>query len=513
MDQDALPTSSTVALLDQAPAIIAIRKGRDHVLTYANPRYLEMVGDRDVLGRPGREALPDFADQGFFDLLDQIWATGEPLEGIEAEARVLTADGGTELRFYNYVTQALRDDAGAIAGTMMVATDVTAMVEARREALAEQAALQEQMLQTQKLESLGLLAGGIAHDFNNLLMVILGKADLVANRLPETSRERVRMEQVIATAQRAADLVRQLLAYSGKAQVQTEPVDLSVQVDQIVQLLEAGIRKKVGLQLELSTGLPAVLADPVQLQQVVMNLVMNAAEAIGPEGGRVRVVTRVEGAGSGRLVVLEVHDTGHGMDEATRQRIFDPFFTTKVTGRGLGMAAVLGIVRGHGGELDLKTEPGQGTSFIVRLPAVSDQARDQAVVEAPRASAGGLVLVVDDEAGVRHTARAMLETLGYRVIDAGDGRSGVSAFATHMGSLAAVLLDLNMPGMNGVEVLQAIAELGHRVPVVLSSGFTELELRRQQSEVEFAAFLQKPYTLDQLSVLLDRVIREAAAGH
>jgi two-component system, cell cycle sensor histidine kinase and response regulator CckA len=511
VDQDALPTSSMVALLDQAPAIITIRKGPDHVLTYANPRYLDMVGHRDVLGRPGREALPEFVEQGFFDQLDQVYETGAAIDGTESEARVPTAEGGTETRYYNYVTQALRDDGGLVTGTMMIATDVTPMVLGRLRILQEQASVQEQMFQTQKLESLGLLAGGIAHDFNNLLMVILGKADLVANQLDDGSRERSRMEQVIATAQRAADLVRQLLAYSGKAQVQSEPVDLSVQVQEIVSLLEAGIPKKVELQLELESGLPTVLADPVQLQQVVMNLVMNAAEAIGPEGGQVRVVTRDEGLGKGRLVVLEVHDTGHGMDEATRQRIFDPFFTTKVTGRGLGMAAVLGIVRGHGGELELHTEPGRGTSFIVRLPAVSDQARDPVVVRAPRVSVGGLVLVVDDEPEVRQTARAMLEHLGYQVVDAGDGRSGVAAFATHMGSLSAVLLDLNMPGMNGVEVLQAITELGHEVPVMLSSGFTELELRRKQVGIEFAAFLQKPYTLDQLSVLVDRVVREGAS--
>ncbi len=507
MDPDALPTSSTTALLDQAPAIIAIRSGPDHVLTYANPRYLEMVGQRDVLGRPGREALPEFVEQGFFDQLDEVYRTGEPLVGNEVEARVPTVDGGQQSRWFNYTWQALRGDDGGITGTMLVATDVTSMVAQRHQALEDQRLLQEQMLQTQKLESLGLLAGGIAHDFNNLLMVILGKADLVANRLPDDSRERARMEQVIATAQRAADLVRQLLAYSGKAQVQTEPVCLSVQVQEIVSLLEAGIPKKVGLQLELSERLPAVLADPVQLQQVVMNLVMNAAEAIGPEGGRVRIVTRVEGRGKGRLVVLEVHDTGHGMDEATRQRIFDPFFTTKVSGRGLGMAAVLGIVRGHGGELDLQTAPGQGTSFIVRLPAVANAAREEAAVAAPRHSPGGLVLVVDDEPEVRQTARAMLESLGYAVVDAGDGRAGVSAFATHVGSLTAVLLDLNMPGMNGIEVLQAISELDHGVPVILSSGFTELELRRQQAGVDFAAFLQKPYTLDQLSALVDRVIR------
>jgi len=501
-----LAALSLVEVLDQASAIIAIREGPEHVLTYANSRYLDMVGQREVVGRPGREALPEFAEQGFFDILDQVFQTGGAYQGLEVHAEVPDGEGGLRSAWFNYVWQALEDVDGEVTGTMLVATEVTAMVRARQVAMEEQRKVQEKMLQAQKLESLGLMAGGIAHDFNNLLMVILGKSDLVANRLPEDSRERARMEQVIATAQRAADLVRQLLAYSGRGEVEPEPLDLSQQVREIVSLLEAAIPKTVGLELELSDRLPAIRADSAQIQQVVMNLVMNAAESFGPEGGTVRVVTTTSCAASDTWVVLEVHDTGQGMDEETRQRIFDPFFTTKIAGRGLGMAAVMGIVRGHGGDLDLITAPGEGTTFSVRLPALPGQVLD--VVEEPVAppSPGGLVLVIDDEPGVRQTVRAMLESLGYAVIEAGGGQAGITALSQHVTDVEVVLLDLEMPGMNGLEVLDLIGSLERDIPVVLSSGFTEAEVRGEARTVARHAFLQKPYTLDQLSTALAEAV-------
>jgi signal transduction histidine kinase/CheY-like chemotaxis protein len=391
-----------------------------------------------------------------------------------------------------------------------------------RDYLEEKKRSEQKLLETQKLESLGVLAGGIAHDFNNLLTGILGNASL-ALETPGAEPARPLLEDVVAATERAAHLTQQLLAYAGKGRFFVQPVNLSEAVRQISQLIRSSIPKNVELHLELSESLPAIEADAAQLQQIIMNLVINAAESIA-EGrpGEVCVTTRTENvdeahthqrlvAGeihTGLYVTLEVRDTGSGMDEPTLARIFDPFFTTKFTGRGLGLAAVLGIVRGHHGAMCVESAPGEGTVFKVWMPPGSVKrsaaARPAAVAAAATAPA---VLVIDDEEVICRTAKVVLERHGCRVILASSGAEGVEAFRNCADAISVVLLDLTMPGMNGEEALGRLQQIRPDVKVILSSGYNEIEIVERFAGKGLADFIQKPYTS---VALLDKVLDVAA---
>jgi PAS domain S-box-containing protein len=386
--------------------------------------------------------------------------TLEPLRGLETE--VTRPDGNH--RWISLGVAPLLDESGAVAGFVGAAEDITA-----RHA-AEQA-----MLQSQKLESLGVLAGGIAHDFNNLLVGILGNAGLALMEMAPEAPGRDTIREIELAGQRAADLVRQMLAYSGQGRFLIERIDLNGLIDEMSHLTRASISKTVVIEHRFAQSLPAVQVDATQIRQLVMNLVVNASDALGDSGGTVSILTGVthadqayladallgDGLGEGDYVFVEVADTGHGMDEATRGRIFDPFFTTKFAGRGLGLAAVLGIVRGHRGAIRVSSEVGRGTSIRVLLPAVGElpttppEARPDAAF-----AAAGTVLVVDDEPSVRHVTRRALERMGYSVLVAADGQAGIDLFQEHAGELACVLLDLTMPRMSGEEAHETMRRLG-----------------------------------------------------
>jgi PAS domain S-box-containing protein len=433
------------------------------------------------------------------------------LAGEEFSAAVDVGD-----RTFETMHTPMRDDAGAVAGMMGVSIDITE----RRRHEAEQEKLRAQLLQVQKLESLGLLAGGIAHDFNNVLTVILGAASTALLTVPVENPARKDIENVISAAQRAAALTRQMLAYSGKAHIEIRPMDLSLHVREITSLLETTVPKKVQLRLELLDALPPIEADVAQIQQVIMNLVINGAEAIGDQQGTVLVTTGLqsvdalyaaslfaaEGLAPGQYVFLEVHDTGHGMDEATKNKIFDPFFTTKFSGRGLGLAAVLGIVRSHRGAIKVYSSPGRGTTFKVFFPCA-----DRPAVHEPRATSTsyrgeGLVLVIDDDAGVRSTMRRILTFFGFSVIEAEDGQRGAQTFAAHAGDVVLVFLDMTMPRMNGEETFREIRSVRGDVPVILTSGYNEIEATRRVTSKGLAGFLEKPFTPQDLAAKLRKVL-------
>jgi PAS domain S-box-containing protein len=378
---------------------------------------------------------------------------------------------------------------------------------------------------TQKLESLGILAGGIAHDFNNLLLGVLGHAGLARMELAPESPVQNRLEQIETTAQRAAELTNQMLAYSGKGRFVVQPMNLTELVQEMTHLLQTVVSKKAELRVDFASCLPAVNADGSQLRQVVMNLITNASDALGDADGTITIRTGLVHADatyladtyvntrlpSGPYVFVEVSDTGCGMDATTRARIFDPFFTTKFTGRGLGLAAVLGIVRGHHGAIKLYSEPKLGTIFKVLLPAAS--ASVQAVEKPAPAQdgwrSGGLVLVVDDEEGVRTVAQGVLERVGFDVLEARDGREGVDVFRERAGDIRAVLLDMTMPRMSGVEALREIRRIRQDVPVILSSGYSEEDAADhfRFGEDEMSGFIQKPYAaaglVDKLREVLE----------
>jgi signal transduction histidine kinase/CheY-like chemotaxis protein len=421
------------------------------------------------------------------------------LAGEEFLERVVFGD----LIYDNHFTP-LRDPAGNVIGVLGVALDVTE----RHRVELEHEKLRDQLLRVQKLESLGLLAGGIAHDFNNILTPIIGAASTAMLSVPPENPAHQDLELVIAAAQRAAGLTRQMLAYSGKAQVEVRALDLSRHVKEIARLIETTVPKKVQLRLELAPLLPAIDADVTQVQQVVMNLVINAAEAIGDQEGTVLVTTgtqrldqnyvsslyAAEGVSPGDYVFIEVHDTGHGMDEATKDKIFDPFFTTKFTGRGLGLAAVLGIVRAHRGAIKVYSTPGKGTSFKVFFPASSQPAHSEQRPPAVTFRGEGLVLIIDDDRAVRDTMRRILQRFGFDVIEAEDGQAGAATFASNADRLVLVIVDMTMPKMNGEETLRAIRQIRTDVPVILTSGYNEVEATRRFVSKGLAGFLEKPFT-------------------
>lgn len=383
--------------------------------------------------------------------------------------------------------------------------------------------LERHLLQKDKLESLGLLAGGIAHDFNNLLVGILGNSSLALETLSTNNPARPMLKDVITAAETAANLTRQLLAYAGKGRFVTEPVDLSDLVRQISSLLQTTVPKNVQLRMELMEKLPCVDADIAQMQQVILNVVLNAAEAIGDQQGSVLITTGAQHVDEdyvatvlvpaqvepGDYVCVQVHDTGCGMSQETIDHIFDPFFTTKFTGRGLGLAAALGIVRGHKGAIKVYSTLGQGTTFKLLFPATTQVAAGSKHVELRQASGGETVLVVDDEHIVRRSAKAMLERYAYSVVLAENGKEAVDLFRVLADKVDVVLLDMTMPVMGGEEAFRHLKTIRPDVRVILSSGYNEVEAVRRFAGKGLAGFLQKPYSVVTLVNKIRAVLSEA----
>ncbi|MFT7519885.1 MAG: two-component system cell cycle sensor histidine kinase/response regulator CckA [Kiritimatiellia bacterium] len=374
--------------------------------------------------------------------------------------------------------------------------------------------LETQFLHAQKLESLGVLAGGIAHDFNNLLVAMVGNAELALSGLPDTSDSFEHIRDVLVAARRAGELTNQMLAYAGRGDFVVEYVDLNHIVAEMAQILDVSISKMVQLQQELAPGLPAIRADASQIRQIVLNLLTNASEAIGEQPGAITLRTGllttnarymstcVIEAPVGDYIYVEVIDTGYGMDHETQARLFEPFFTTKFTGCGLGMAAVQGIVRQHGGTLKLKSKPGVGTRFQVLFP-VGDQP-SEAVTSLPPSrpqesvQIRGTVLVVDDEPLVLRTIKSILERAGLCVLTAQDGVEALKVHATMRDQIDMMLLDLTMPKMSGEEVYAQLQAEGHLPKVVLMSGYTKIDVASRFSGKGFCGLLHKPFSVREL---------------
>jgi CheY-like chemotaxis protein len=361
----------------------------------------------------------------------------------------------------------------------------------------------------------------VAHDFNNLLTGMLGNASLALENLPPNHPNTMLLEEVMKAAERAADLTRQLLAYAGKGRFVMRTVNLSTLVKEISGLVQTSIPKQVQLRMQLADELPGIDGDPGQLQQIVMNLVINGAEAIEAQSGTVLVRTfpqtvdqqyidTMSTAGEllrpGQYVSLEIHDTGTGMTEETLAKIFDPFFTTKFAGRGLGLSAVLGIVRAHKGALKVYSVHGQGTTFKVLFPASGNLVAVQPVVFSGSLRGAGTVLVVDDEEIVRQTARHTLERYGYNTVTAEDGSRAIDLYKTQPDGIVLVLLDLTMPGVSGEEALRQLQSINSKVRVLLSSGYNEVEAVQRFAGKGLAGFIQKPYTAAALAEKVKQVL-------
>lgn len=398
----------------------------------------------------------------------------------------------------------------------------------RVRAAKEREEMERSFQEAQKLESLGVLAGGIAHDFNNLLTAMLGNVSLMKMELPTDSDHQELLTDVENAAIRAADLCRQMLAYAGKGRFVIRQVNLTDVVREMVSLLQVSICKNARLDLRLDEDLPGALADAAQINQVVMNLVINASEALGDREGVITLATGslqadaayladnqfADSLEPGEYVFLEVGDDGAGMDAATRARIFEPFFSTKFTGRGLGLAAVLGIIRGHKGALRVYSEPDSGTTFKILLPvADAEAAQEETNTKPPTVvSESSLVLVIDDEEPVRRTARRVLESAGHRVLVANDGVAGVACFTDHRDEIRAVLLDLTMPRMDGVETFRRLRQLRPEIPVLLTSGYNEQAAIQRFTGKGLAGFVQKPFTAENLLQQIAKVLGKQTTG-
>jgi len=432
----------------------------------------------------------------------------------QIEFRVVTKDGRS-----CWVAETNRCEAGNEEGELVLygaAKDVTA----RKSAEQERDNLAKQLLHAQKLESLGVLAGGIAHDFNNILMAVIGNAELALMRMNPESPAIENLHKIEQAAARAADLAKQMLAYSGKGKFVVEHLNLNRLLEEMLHMLEVSISKKAVLRLNLTQSLPSVEADATQLRQIIMNLVINASEAIGEKSGVIAITTGCmdcdrdylknvflcENLSEGLYIYLEIADTGCGMDNETMAKIFDPFFTTKFTGRGLGMAAVMGIVRGHGGAIKVYSEPKKGSSFKVLLPA-SDKPEEIFNISGLNDNWRGCghVLLVDDEETVRGIGTEMLKELGFETITAGNGRLALEQFRNNAG-IKFVILDLTMPHMDGEQCFRELRQIDPDVKVIMSSGFNEQEVTQKFVGKGLAGFIQKPYKLSALKEVIMKIV-------
>jgi two-component system, cell cycle sensor histidine kinase and response regulator CckA len=495
-------------VIEQSTDMVVITN-QEGAIEYTNPKFSEVTGysSAEMTGKELRTVMASAAPFESFDKLRDRVQRGSAWRG-----EITGRKKAGELFSIEAAISPLEGAAGDGIQFVAVMQDISE----RKRAEAEHRLMQEQLLHVQKLESLGVLAGGIAHDFNNILMSIIGNTDLALLRINRESPAVDNLRQIEKASARAADLAKQMLAYSGKGKFVVEDLDLNVLLEEMLDMLQVSISKKAELRLNLPRNLPAVEVDATQLRQIVMNLVINASEAIGEQSGVIAITTGCmdcdqsylkdlwlsENIVDGPYVYLEVADTGCGMTRETLARVFDPFFTTKFSGRGLGMAAVLGIVKGHQGAIRVCSEPGKGSTLKILLPASGRPAevvRQQCREEEWRGS--GTVLLVDDEETVREIGSEMLKEFGFQVITAGDGQEGIDIFKVTPG-IAFVILDLTMPHLDGEQCFRELRKLAPGVKVIMTSGYNEHEVTQKFVGKGLAGFLQKPYTVSELKNMI-----------
>jgi len=435
----------------------------------------------------------------------------EPMR-YEFRGRVPAADGLP--RWFSTRGQVLRDATGRAVRLVAVTTDITE----RKRAETEREALNRQLHDARRWESLGVLSGGIAHDFNNILTVILGSAGLARKLVPPLSPASPHLDQIEKASRRAAELCRQLLAYSGRVQVSTEKTDLNQLVREAAAFLVASVMKGARIQFELADDLLPLAADSSLVRQVLVNLVANAAEAVSGTEGMVTVASdaveihSLDTTGyhlppqAGHYGRLRVSDTGPGVPADVQARMFDPFYTTKFTGRGLGLASVLGIMRAHHGAIRVTSQPGKGTSVETLWPSAPLTA--PAPAERSSSRAGHRALVVDDELFVREVTASTVQELGLEPVLAGDGVTALTLFRHEAESIRVTVVDVVMPGMSGDQLLRELRKISPDLPAVLVSGFTE---RQAISGLlgPLTDFVQKPFHPEELIAALRRVMGDS----
>jgi PAS domain S-box-containing protein len=498
-------------LADTAPVMIWVT-GPDNLATFFNKQWLTFTGrtSEEELGYGWAQGIhPDDRERLFS-------AFNAALQGrlnYQQEHRWRRADG--EFRWLLCTGIPRFTDGNAFAGYVGCSIDIT---DHKRQ--------QEQLLATQKLESLGVLAGGIAHDFNNMLAAILTTSESALDELSAESPTQEELKNIRAVAIRGAEIVRELMAYSGKEKKEFETVDISQLVAEMLHLLKVSIAKQATLNVDLAPNLPPVLANPAQIRQVVMNLITNGSEAIGQNPGVLTIMTtHIKSVGHspsayGEIsaergqIRLEVSDTGIGMDEEIQARIFDPFFTTKFAGRGLGLAAVRGIIQNHGGTIRVVSAPGRGSRFEILLPCTSQAPKaNGAAGSFFRASenSAATILVVEDEDALRNAVSNFLRKKGFSIIEASDGRSAVDIFRENDPQIDAILLDMTLPGLSGSKVLEEVRRIRPAVSVVVTTAYSR-ETVLSDALAEEVTYLRKPYQIRDLLNALSCVLPRAAGA-
>lgn len=497
-------------LLENLPQCIYL-KDRDMRYASCNENFARDIGvsAADINGKTDFDIFDPQVAKRNHELDLQAFEVGELVE-----TETSTELNGEKL-FFRSVKTPVRDEKDQKTGLLVIYSDITH----QKKAQIEHEQIQKKMLQTQKLESLGVLAGGIAHDFNNLLTGILGNAYLLLNDLKDNPELFESVEAIQSSANRAADLTSQMLAYSGQGHYMKSRLDLKAEMEKFEDLLKSSISKKAHLDIKIANSLPLLEADPAQLRQVLLNLVANASESLDDNSGVIKITAGVKSYGAGDIrnsivnadeldpgqyLFVRVEDTGCGFDEKDVGRLFEPFFTTKFTGRGLGLSAVLGIVRASDGGILVNSEKGVGSCFEVLLPYL-DAARvaiDEGELETTEVSpilhGSGTVLIVDDERVVREVAKRLVEIAGFKVLIATDGGEATKIYREKYGSIACVLLDMTMPVMNGRETLDKLNEINPDVKIIISSGYSESEIMPLFKEKRTVAFVQKPYNFKKL---------------
>ncbi len=506
----------------EATTDFILTAGTDGRVIYANAALLRLLGLEELGKLSGRRWDAVFAGEALRIVETDVVAAVKRTGICQGELTLRDAQGRAII--VSKVAVLHRDEENDVPTVSFVMRDVTRQKQAEVENIENE----RKMLLIQKSESLGVLAGGIAHDFNNLLTAMLGNASLARLDLADDSPLHGPLVQIEKAATRAAELCQQMLAYAGRSPLSIAEVDVTNLIEETRQLLQVSIGKKTEIDLQLARPLPMIRAAPAQMQQIVMNLVLNAAEAIGEKAGRITIRTQSRPfdaaelnrrflsapLAAGPYVQIEVADTGCGMSRETMTRIFEPFFTTKFTGHGLGLAAVMGIVRSHGGGICVESEPGKGSVFSIVFPSVAGSTPSIPVSRtlAPFGRVSGLALVVDDEEHVRNLVVKILTMLGFSVMTAVDGLDALEQFRREAGSLSVVLLDLTMPRMDGEQAFLEMNRMNPGVPVILMSGFSEKLTLDRFATTKPAGFLAKPFDLKTVQSRVLAVVSQAGGA-
>lgn len=487
---------------------------------FVSKSYCDLFGksEQELLGQNFMPLVHEEDQEQTAKTMESLY---KPPYSCYLEQRAMTRKGW---RWLAWADKSVLDDQGNVVAIVGAGRDITEV----KQAQADRLKMERRLLHSQKLESLGVLAGGIAHDFNNLLAAMMGSLEMVMDDLTPGSKEWTRLERAQQAASKAADLTRQMLAYSGKGKFVIKSIDLNRIASENAQLFMSTISKNIHLKLDLNPDIPKIQADPGQIQQVVMNLITNASEALGSGPGEVVISSGIMDCDSdylsksrcekkarpGRYVWLEVTDSGQGMDSRTLQKLFDPFFSTKFTGRGLGLSAVLGIIQGHDGAIMVQSAPGKGTTIRVLFPkSVSLEGSDStrpthSAVKVPDKEMTGTILVVDDEEMILTLAKEALDEMGFKVLTARDGVEAVKLFQGRAHEIVCVILDLMMPNMDGVETFEHLIKINPDIKVILCSGYNEQEATQGFEGQGLAGFLQKPFRLGDLRQELKRVLQD-----